>query len=129
MARDGSASLYRPGSPADGQARPPGRPLRAHTGRELVPSWLGQRLPFGQVHGHDSLYDWGQRQWRATEAVIRHTTLDRARSHETTGFAVGAIIGVDPEHGVQARADWRAWSPSTDGCHYFMPEVSTPSTR
>lgn len=94
-----------------------------------MPSWLGQRLPFGQVQRHDSLYDWGQRQWRATEAVTRHTTLDRARSHESTGFAGGAIIRVDPEHGVQARADWQAWSPSTDGCHYFMPEVSTPSTR
>lgn len=129
-----SKELFRGGTLLTG-SKPDHRagPLWAQTNRELLPSWLGLRLPFSQVHGHSSLYDWKRREWRADGPIAHHTTLDPVRAHETTWLPGGYIVGIDPCHDVEAQPDWQAWQPSERPRHeadnYFMPEVSTPSTR
>jgi hypothetical protein len=84
-------------------------PIWAAAGTELVPSWLDFRLPFSQVHGHASLFDWQQRQFRASPQVVGLTIVDEEAKHETTALNGGRIVGIDPGHGIEARRPWRAW--------------------
>lgn len=84
-------------------------PIWAAAGTELIPSWLGTPLPFSQIHGHASVYDWRDRRFLASAAVARLTTVDEAAKHEITQLDGGRIIGVDPGHGQQPREPWRAW--------------------
>ena len=54
-------------------------PVWAAAGSELVASWLGHDLPFNQVHGHTSVYEWDAQRWHVDPAVRRMTTRDLAR--------------------------------------------------
>lgn len=114
MAAEGDPALFRAGTILTG-GRPSRRagPLWAEAARELVASWQQTPMPFSQVHGHTSLYDWGRRTWRAGDDIAQQTTLDRASSHETTWLDGGFIVGVDPGHGLTAHTHWRAWEPAT----------------
>lgn len=112
MAADNDPSLFRSGVLLGGRrANRRAGPLWAEAGRELIASWQGTTMPFSQVHGHSSLYDWQRRCWRASQDIVDITTLDRASSHETTWLDGGFIVGVDPGHGSLARPHWRAWEP------------------
>ena len=89
-------------------------PLWAATATELIPPWVGTRLPFSQVHGHSSLVDWSDRTPRLLGPLGAATTLDATAKHETTVLPGGRIVGVDPGHGSRPRRPWRAWeSPLT----------------
>jgi hypothetical protein len=88
-------------------------PVWAGAATELVPSWLGTELPFSQVHGHSSVYDWEGQFFRATEEVIRRTVVDRTAKHAVVSLAGGRIIGVDPGHGRRPQRPWRAWELPT----------------
>ena len=74
-----------------------------------MPGWLGAGLPFSQVHGHSSLYDWQHQQFRSSPLVARFTRLDEQAKHTTVELDGGRIIGVDPDHGRHAQRSWRAW--------------------
>lgn len=87
-------------------------PLWASAGGELVPSWLHVRLPFSQIHGHTSLFDWEHRRFLADPSIARLTTIDEQARHETTSLDGGRIIGVDPGHGQSPATPWRSWSPT-----------------
>jgi hypothetical protein len=95
-------------------------PVWAATACELLPGWLGTTLPFSQVHGHDSIFDWQRRCFRANpdtdvaDELAQRTVVDEDAKHETTALAGGRIIGVDPGHGSQARRPWRAWEIRTE---------------
>lgn len=84
-------------------------PLWAATATELVPGWLTETMPFSQIHGHASIFDWQDRIYRASDAVTRLTSVDEDAKHETIRLEGGRIIGVDPGHGEQPRRPWRAW--------------------
>jgi hypothetical protein len=71
-------------------------------GDELYASWAGHDVPFGQVHGHTSAWDWGAQGWRPgtpPEAVAAAAVDLRAR-HTTVVLGGRAFYGVDPGYGV-----------------------------
>jgi hypothetical protein len=111
-------ALFRAGAMLSGRRRAGGAgPMWAATAAELLPGWLDTPLPFSQVHGHDSIFDWRRRCFRAGDGqaddLVRLTVLDEDAKHETTVFAGGRIIGVDPGHGSQPRRPWRGWEIRT----------------
>jgi hypothetical protein len=110
LAQGGCDELVRAGEMLHGarQEGPVG-PLWASASTELLPSWLGRALPFSQVHGHSSLYDWDRGAFRSTAAVAALTTVDQAARHETSSLAGGRIVGVDPCHGRVPAQAWRSW--------------------
>ncbi len=99
-------------------------PLWASAPNELVPSWLGTRMPFNQVHGHTAVHDWQRGMKRGAMEVTFRTRGDPATKIETTRLDGGVIVGVDPCHGYQPRLPWAAlelvvaegsaWSPGTE---------------
>lgn len=84
-------------------------PVWVAAASELLPSWLGKTLPFSQIHGHTSVFDWQHRRFHAGPDISRLTTVDEETKHETTQLTGGRIIGVDPGHGRAAQLPWRAW--------------------
>lgn len=102
--------LFLPGQMLTGK-RPDHRagPVWAAAASELVPSWLGTRMPFSQLHGHTSVFDWKHRVYRAVDEIIGLTSLDEDAKHESVALMAGRIIGVDPGHGRLPRRPWRAW--------------------
>jgi len=102
--------LFRAGHMLSGRKRDPGAgPVWAATGTELVPGWLETPLPFSQVHGHASVFDWQHRRFQASAEIARLTSVDEDAKHEVVSLVGGRIIGVDPGHGANARRPWRAW--------------------
>ena len=98
-------------------ARRPDRlagPVWASAGTELLPSWQGHPLPFSQLHGHATAYDWQQQQFRTSKEIALATTLDEQAKHATVTFERGRIIGIDPGHSREARRPWRAWEISVE---------------
>jgi Calcineurin-like phosphoesterase len=115
-------ALFRAGRMLHGRprARSVG-PVWAATATELLPSWLATTLPFSQIHGHDSIFDWQRRRFRAADEVARLTVVDEEAKHETTVLAGGRIIGIDPGHGSQPRRPWRAWEIRTKALRGRVP--------
>jgi hypothetical protein len=70
--------------------------------RELLSSWIDTRLPYTQVHGHNSAYDWVGGAWR--DPSLRSVGVDADRGSRTTVATLGggSIIGVDPGFGAEA---------------------------
>lgn len=95
------------GGPPDGTAGP----VWASAATELVPSWLAVdvAMPFDQVHGHSTLTDWRRGRLDCRPDVAARTTLDVARSHETTLVGERRIVGVDPKHGARANRRFEAY--------------------
>jgi hypothetical protein len=107
-------AVFRAGAMLFGRRRTPNAgPTWASTATELLPGWRAETLPFSQIHGHDTLFDWGYGRFRGDDAasaeLIARTELDERAKHETTTLTGGRIIGIDPGHGVQPRSPWRAW--------------------
>lgn len=84
-------------------------PVWAAAASELVPSWLGTDLPFGQVHGHSMIVDWRRRQLRCDAEIAELLTVDEPAAHETVTLPGGRIVGVDPGHGTKPRRPWRSF--------------------
>ena len=112
LAAHGSDALFRAGDMLHGSAAAgPVGPLWASAATELLPSWLHRELPFGQVHGHSSLFDWTHDRFRVTAATaaVAVTRVDRLARHETTTLPGGRIVGIDPGHGRTPAHHWRSW--------------------
>ncbi len=108
----GRTAVFRGGSMLGGRASASAGPVWASASTELLPSWLGRRMPFGQVHGHSSAYDWQRGCFRAPAPVAERTVLDHDAGHEVTTYEGGVIVGVDPGHGAHIPHPWRAWVTS-----------------
>jgi hypothetical protein len=110
LAAQGSGDVFRAGVMLHGSVDDgPVGPLWASAATELLPSWLHRELPFGQVHGHSSLFDWGRNRFRASRDIAAVTSVDALARHETSLLSGGRIIGVDPGHGRTPVAHWRSW--------------------
>ncbi len=95
-----------------GRPNPAAGPVWAAAATELLPGWLDGRLPFSQIHGHSSLFDWASHCFLADPAITARTVVDDESRHETTTLTGGRIIGIDPGHGATVGGRWRAWQPS-----------------
>ena len=114
LAAQGSDDVFRAGVMLRGSAdEGPVGPLWASAATELVPSWLDRPLPFSQVHGHSTVFDWARDRFRAAEPIRAVTSVDRSARHETTTLAGGRIVGVDPGHGRTPVHHWRSWEPTS----------------
>lgn len=88
-------------------------PLWAVASTELVPSWRDSTMPFSQVHGHTSVYDWGLRRFADGPSTTPGVTeVDEEAKHAVVSLRGGRIIGVDPGHGQEPRRPWRSWELS-----------------
>jgi len=115
LAAQGSEDLFQAGDMLHGGPREgPVGPLWASAATELLPSWLDRELPFSQVHGHSSLFDWARDRFRAADAIAVVTSIDPVARHETSTLSGGRIIGIDPGHGRTPVHPWRSW-PSLPG--------------
>lgn len=108
----GDRRLFRAGDLLNG-GRPQvaAGPLWASAPTELVPDWLTTRVPFHQVHGHSTLFDWACGGFRdeVSDEIQLRTTLDPVAKHEVTAVEGGVIVGIDPGHRVEPELSWRSW--------------------
>ncbi|MGY1684432.1 hypothetical protein ACI8AK_02465 [Geodermatophilus sp. SYSU D00867] len=66
----------------------------------------GRPVPFGQVHGHSSVYDWGRRAWRCpAEVATRFVPVRRSR-HLRGVIGSRLFAGVGPGWGRSAAGSW-----------------------
>jgi hypothetical protein len=75
----------------------------ADAGAELLSSWGDmEALPFSQVHGHSSPYQWSIGDWRpnAPRQLLGSAIVDPAARHTTLAWPDGQrIVGIDPGYG------------------------------
>lgn len=114
LAASDEKALFRTGALVDNS--PPdllAGPVWAAAGSELVASWLGHELPFSQIHGHTSVFDWDRSTWYVDPEARHHVTLDDGGKHATVSLPGGRLIGVDPGHSALARGEWRSFEAGT----------------
>lgn len=109
LARKGRRTLFRPGVMV-GHRRPTATagPVWAHAGLELAASWHGHSLPFSQVHGHSSIYDWAEGRWHLAPVLRPVVTLDAAAKHATLTLDGGRLVGIDPGDPALTVGEWSA---------------------
>lgn len=107
LARAGVESVFRAGIFLHGSIASDAGPLWADTATELLPGWTDRRMPFSQIHGHNSITSWREHDAaaRGVEALV---TLDVTAKHETVHLAGGRLIGIDPDHRETPTCPWRA---------------------
>lgn len=102
-------TLFRPGVMlGHHQVNPAAGPLWASVSKEVATSWAGHSMPFSQVHGHSSVYDWAKGRWNVPEPLRANVALDEERKHATLQLDGGRVVGIDPGHASQARPGWQA---------------------
>ncbi|ORA39185.1 hypothetical protein [Mycobacterium aquaticum] len=110
LARTGADPVFRAGIFLHGTSDPSAGPLWAETATELLPGWADRRLPFSQIHGHNSITT-----WRAPDTPVARTgidalvTIDHAAKHETVHLDGGRLIGIDPDHRETPTTPWHAF--------------------
>jgi hypothetical protein len=91
----------------------------AEAGFELYASWSASVMPFDQVHGHSSSYDWEKSQWRPPSKNLPFLQLDTLRRHVTYSSSDKKIVGIDPCFTTKAGVLWSSYkvegAPSTPG--------------
>ena len=109
LARMGADPVFRAGIFLHGTIDPGAGPLWADTAAELLPGWADRRLPFSQIHGHNSLTT-----WREPDTAVARTgidalvTIDHAAKHEFLHLEGGRLIGIDPDHRETPNIPWRS---------------------
>lgn len=110
LARRNGRALFRPGTMLGW--RDPDHsagPVWAAAGTEVAASWSGHELPFSQVHGHSSAYDWQTGRWHLDGALRASAVVDDAAKHVTIALPGGRLVGIDPGHGVRGGRVWRSF--------------------
>jgi len=107
---DGWDVVNRPGYLLSGGGSPApdssAGPLWAEASLELVPPWLDHDdLPFDQVHGHTSVYDWNRAAFGAA-GLVQHASVDRHKRHVVVRAGTHAITGIDPGLGRHGHTFW-----------------------
>lgn len=81
---------------------------------ELYTGWMthadrGGKVPFAQVHGHASAWQWSSGSWRrSTPDQVRQarTRADSERRHAHFSIGDRSFIGIDPGHGRWPAPRW-----------------------
>jgi hypothetical protein len=94
-----------------GEANHCAGPMWAEAGHELYASWLGveragRPVPFGQVHGHSSAYDWASHAWRCHPEVAARFVPVRRHRHLRGVIGSHLFAGVDPGWGRSVAGSW-----------------------
>lgn len=95
------ASALRPGIMLRGEIGPPGVAWTEPV-RELYEPWLvADRVPFAQVHGHASPYNWAMRGFYrgVPRALKKNLTIDTAARHTRLEIGGHAFLGIDTAFG------------------------------
>lgn len=109
LARTGADTVFRAGIFLHGTSVPSAGPLWADTATELLPGWADRRLPFSQIHGHNSITTWrGHHTPMPPTGIDALVTIDHAAKHETVHLEGGRLIGVDPDHRDTPTTPWQA---------------------
>lgn len=109
LARAGTDTVFRAGIFLHGSITSDVGPLWADTAGELLPGWTDRRLPFSQIHGHNSITSWREADTAVPRAGIEAlVTLDVAAKHEIVHLAGGRLIGIDPDHRETPTVPWHA---------------------
>ncbi|MGO3024390.1 MAG: metallophosphoesterase [Brevibacterium sp.] len=97
-------ALWHPGTMLLGVDDDNAGPVWAAAGTEVYPSWprLGTEMPFNQVHGHSSAFDWNRSRWSAESRIQQQIRLDVDHRHATFEHAGRRIVGIDPCHLAEA---------------------------
>jgi len=76
-------------------------PVWPDAGAELYPSWVGQSMPFSQVHGHSSIYEWpeGRPRPHLAKAVRKLARADPTTRREIVDIDGRTLVGIDPTLG------------------------------
>lgn len=82
-------------------------PVWAEAAFEVLPDWVPNGdMPFDQVHGHSSLYDWFRGRYR-NEDLRGHASIDRDERHVRVSVGPDRqIIGIDPGLGKDGHTRW-----------------------
>jgi hypothetical protein len=111
LAVTGEAAVFRGGCVLGGRVNLSAGPLWADCADcadELVPSWMGRRMPFSQIHGHTTATNWRQPDRQRAPALDDIVTVDPDAKHETVRLSGGRLIGIDPGHLDTPTTPWRA---------------------
>lgn len=82
-------------------------PVWAEEGTELLPSWLQwENLPFDQIHGHSTVWDWRHGRVNGDPALADRIHADTTVRHVTTAINGHRITGIDPGHGTRPAPVW-----------------------
>lgn len=97
-------ALWHPGTMLLGADDDHAGPVWAAAGTEVYPSWprLEVEMPFNQVHGHSSAFDWNRDQWYAESWIQAQIRLDVDHRHAAFVHAGRRIVGIDPCHLAEA---------------------------
>ncbi|WP_319452866.1 MULTISPECIES: metallophosphoesterase [unclassified Mycobacterium] len=109
LAKSGVDTVFRAGTFLHGIAAPDAGPLWADATTELFPGWADRRMPFSQIHGHNSITTWrGDDNTAPRTGIDALVTIDLAAKHETVHLAGGRLIGIDPDHRDTPTTSWHA---------------------
>lgn len=88
-------------------------PVWAEADSETYGSWHGavangEAVPFGQVHGHSSAFDWNRRAWKSQAALATREAFvpDRRRRHLVGEIGGRRFFGIDPGLGSFVPGPW-----------------------
>lgn len=99
LARAHPRVVFRPGMMlgASPHQRPPG-PVWAAAGQELWPSWSGHAMPFHQIHGHTSAYNFRGRTWfpDVPQRLRQSAEVVQGKRHVRWANDGRTIVCVDP---------------------------------
>lgn len=82
-----------------------GGPLWAEAA-PLYGSWLRERMPFSQIHGHSAIVSYPRRQWVCEERIRQRSSVDWAARRTVTRLGGGCFVAVDPKHGRSGAPRW-----------------------
>jgi Calcineurin-like phosphoesterase len=109
LAKTGVDTVFRAGIFLHGTIVPGAGPLWADTATELLPGWADRRMPFSQIHGHNTITKWrGHDSTVARTGVDALVTVDHAAKHETVHLDGGRLISIDPDHRETPTTPWHA---------------------
>lgn len=84
-------------------------PVWAAAGTEVAASWSGRELPFSQVHGHSSAYNWQTGRWHLDDELRAAAVCDDEAKHVVITLPGGRLVGIDPGHGALGDRLWRSF--------------------
>lgn len=87
--------------------------LWAESGTELLMPWVERgEMPFSQVHGHSSAFEWSANRWRNEEVrrALRERAVSRADQQRRilkVNIGEHCVWGIDPGHGREPASRWQ----------------------